>query len=157
MFGNKKMTNHNSNNENSVTHSSRQQTFLRYSFAVLVDLAVLNLFNEYWDYVYIELFSISLLTAILLQALLVVTIKIEHRVIEYFKKKSGVGAMITRVLVVWGILFGSKLVILEAINFAFGDSVVFSGPWHGVVVFITVVIAVIVAEQSFLKIFRSLA
>lgn len=140
-----------------MTHSARQQLFLRYSFAVLVDLTVLNLFAEYWDYVYIEFFSISLLAAILLQVLLVITIKIEHRVIAYFKKKSGVVAKITGGLVVWGILFGSKLIILEAINFAFGDSVVFSGPWHGVVSFIVVVIAVISAEQAFTKTYRSFA
>jgi hypothetical protein len=151
------MTSENSSNENGMTHSARQQLFLRYSFAVLVDLTVLNLFNEYWDYVYIELFSISLLTAILLQVLLVITIKIEHRVIEYFKKKSGIGAKITGGLAVWGILFGSKLVILEAINYTFGDSVEFGGPWHGVVSFIVVVVAVIVAEQAFIKTYRSLA
>ena len=39
---------------------------------------------------------------------------------------------------------------------AFGDSVVFSGPVHGVVSFIVVVVGIIVAEQTFLWIYRSL-
>ena len=116
------------------SYSRRQRIFLSFTFAVLVDLAVLNLFDEFWDYVYIEYFSISLLAALLLQSLLRVTISIEHRVDNYFKKQSGLKAKILRGLSTWGILFGSKLVILEAINIAFGDEVLFSGPIHGLLV-----------------------
>ncbi len=50
--------------------SSNQQLFLRYFTAILVDLTVLNLFEEYWAPVVIESFTISLLAALLLQALL---------------------------------------------------------------------------------------
>ena len=57
----------------------------------------------------------------------------------------------------WAIIFVSKLVILEAINLFFGDSVVFSGPIHGLVAFLTVVIVIIIAEQAVLWIYRSLA
>ena len=124
---------------------------------MLVDLTVLNLFNEYWDFVYFEYFTISLLTAILLQFLLQVTIAIEHRVADYFKAKTGLRAKVLRGLSTWTILFVSKLVILEAINFAFGDSVVFSGPIHGLVAFIIVVIAIIIVEQAITRIYNSLA
>jgi len=139
------------------SNSRRQRIFLSFTFAVLVDLAVLNLFDEFWDYVYIEYFSISLLAALLLQSLLRVTIHIEHRVANYFKKQSGLKARILRGLATWGILFGSKFVILEAINIFFGDEVLFTGPIHGLVAFIVVVIAVIVAEQAFIRTYRSLA
>jgi hypothetical protein len=139
------------------SYSRRQRIFLSFTFAVLVDLAVLNLFDEFWDYVYIEYFSISLLAALLLQSLLRVTISIEHRVASYFKKQSGLKAKILRGLSTWGILFGSKFVILEAINIAFGDDVLFTGPIHGLLAFIVVVIAVIVAEQIFSRVYRSLA
>jgi len=135
----------------------RQQLFLRYIFGVLVDLTVLNMFNEYWDLVFIELFSISLLTAILLQFLLQVTIHIEHRTAEYFKKHPGVKGKVYRGFATWAILFISKLVILEAINFAFGDSVVFGGPFHGLVSFIVVVVAIMAAEKLLLWVYRSLA
>lgn len=54
------------------------------------------------------------------------------------------------------IIFASKLVILEAISLSFGSSVVFSGPIHGLVAFILVVTAIIIAEQLFSWIYRSL-
>ena len=144
-------------NEGAGSFSKRQRLFIRYTLAVLVDLTVLNLFNEYWDFVYFEYFTISLLTAVLLQFLLQVTIAIEHRVAGYFKTKTGLRAKVLRGLSTWPILFASKLVILEAFNFAFGDSVVFSGPIHGLVAFIIVVIAIIIAEQAITRIYNFLA
>ncbi|MBE9549845.1 MAG: hypothetical protein IMF09_10610 [Proteobacteria bacterium] len=137
--------------------TSRQQLFIKYTLAILVDLTVLNLFNEYWDYVYIELFSISLLAAILLQFLLQLTLKIEHRVADYFKARPGLRPKIMRIVSAWAILFISKLLILEAINFAFGESVIFGGPVHGLISFIVVVIAMIVAERLVSRIYNSLA
>lgn len=98
-----------------------------------------------------------MLTAVLLQFLLQVTIAIEHRVAGYFKTKTGLRAKVLRALSTWTILFASKLVILEAINFAFGESVEFSGPIHGLVAFIIVVIAIIIAEQTITRIYKSLA
>jgi hypothetical protein len=137
--------------------SKRQQMFLRYTYLVLVDLTVLNLFDQYWDWVDIEFFSISLLAAILLQVLLQVTISIEHRIADYFKQKPGKWAVTTRVLVTIFIIIGSKFAILWAISVAFGDSVLFTGPKHGLVAFYAVVIAIVVTEQIFFKIYRSLA
>ncbi len=144
-------------NEQAGSFSRRQQLFVRYTFFVLIDLAVLNLFNEFWDKVSIEHFSISLLAALLLQVMLQLTIAIEHRVANIFKGNPGLKAKILRALSTWAILFISKLVILEAINLVFGDSVLFSGPVHGVVAFIIVVIAIIIAEQIFLRLYNWLA
>ncbi|MEH6471217.1 MAG: hypothetical protein V7752_08205 [Halopseudomonas sp.] len=144
-------------NDQAGSFSRRQQLFVRYTFFVLIDLVVINLFNEYWDNVSIDTFSISLLTALLLQILLQLTIVIEHRVANIFKDKPGLKAKIARGLSTWIILFISKLVILQAINYAFGDSVLFSGPVHGLIAFIIVVIAIIVAEKTFLRVYRSLA
>jgi len=144
-------------NEQVGTVTKRQQLFLKYLFLVLIDLTVINLFNEFWDFVYIEIFSISLLTAVLLQVLLQITIAIEHMVSEFFKQKTGLSFKVMQVLTIWAILFISKLIILEAINYAFGDSVVFSGPVHGLVAFIVVIIVMIIIEQLFTKIYRSLA
>jgi hypothetical protein len=144
-------------NEHAGSFSRRQQLFFRYVFYVLIDLTILNLFNQYWDLVFIEYFSVSLLAALLLQILFQVTIAIEHRVANFFKKKSGLKAKFLRGISTWGILFSSKLVILEAINISFGSSVLFSGPVHGLVAFIVVVIAIIITEQIFTWIYRSLA
>ena len=139
-----------------TAYGSRQQLFLKYTLVVLIDLVVLGLFNQYWDYVFIETFTIALLTAILLQFLLQVAIKIEHYVADLLERK-GFTSKAHRAISAWAVLFVSKLVILEAINLSFGDSVVFSGPINGVVAFLTVVIVIIIAEQLIARIYRSLA
>jgi len=144
-------------NEQAGSFSKRQQLFFKYSFFILVDFTVLGLFSQYWELVYIESFSTALLAAVLLQILLQITIAIEHRVASRFKDKPGIKAKIQRGLAAWAILFGSKLVILEAINISFGSSVLFSGPVHGLVAFIVVVVGIIVAEQLFSWAYRSLA
>ena len=136
--------------------SKRQQLFLRYTYLVLVDLVVLNLFDEYWDWVQITFFSISLLAAILLQVLLQVTIAIEHRIADYFKQKPGKWAVTARVVVTLLIIIGSKFAILWAILATFGDSIFFTGPKNGVIAFYGVVIAIVVIEQIFFKIHRTL-
>ena len=143
--------------EQAEARSNHQQLFIRYTLAILIDLNVLNIFNEYWDYVIIDTFSISFLTAVLLQLLLQVTIVIEHRIASYFKSKSGLRPKILRLFSSWIVLFISKLIILEAINFTFGSHVLFSGPIHGLVAFIIVVIAILVAEQFIIRIYKSLA
>ena len=143
-------------NVDAGTFTTRQQHFLKYTYLVLIDLVVLNFFNEYWDLVFIEFFSISLLAAILLQVLLQITMTIEHRIANYFKQKPGTSALIMRGLSTWFIIFSSKFIILWAIHICFGDSVLFHGPIHGLVAFFAVVIAIIVTEQIFFKIYRSL-
>jgi len=138
------------------TYTSQQQLFVRYFTAILIDLTVLNLFDEYWDYVLIESFTISLLAALLLQVLLTITLKIEHRIGEYFNAKPGIGAKILRVLSAWAVLFGSKFIILEAVNFAFGERVKFSGPFEGIVAFIVVIVAMLAAELLVIRFNKSL-
>lgn len=137
--------------------SNHQQIFVRYTLFILIDLTVLNLFSEFWDHVYISSFSISLLAAVLLQILLKLTLVIEHRMAHYFKSKSGTSARVLRIFSTWAVLFISKLLILEAINYLFADDVVFSGPIHGLVSFIVVVTGILVAEQIMIRIYNSLA
>jgi hypothetical protein len=69
--------------------STKQQVFLRYFTAIMIDLVVLNLFAEYWEHVAIDSFTISLLAAVLLQVLLKLTLMVEHQVGLFFKGKSG--------------------------------------------------------------------
>ena len=152
-----KMTKSILQNEQTGSSSRGQQIFFRYAFFVLVDLTVLNLVDQYWELVFIESFSISLLTALLLQILLQVTMAIEHRIADYFREKPGLSAKILRGLATWAALFGSKLVILEAINISFGNSVLFGGPMNGLISFVIVVVAIIVAEQLLYRIYKSLA
>ena len=136
--------------------SNSQKLFVRYLVAVLIDLTVLNLFDEFWDLVTIEPFSVSVLAAILLQVLLKATLVLEHKVAAYFNAKSGGFAKFMRFFTAWLILFGSKFVMLGAIDFAFGDDVLFTGPLHGVVSFIVVVMVMLAAEEIGVRIYRRL-
>jgi hypothetical protein len=136
--------------------STRQRLFNRYLTAVLLDLAVLNLFVEYWHHVSIDSFTVSLLAALVLQVLLKLTLLLEHRVAAFFNARTGGFARFMRIFCAWLILFGSKFVMLWAIDLAFGDAVRFGGPLHGVVAFIAVVVAMLAAEEIVLRIYRRL-
>ncbi len=74
--------------------------------------------------------------------MLKLTLALEHRIAEYYKKQQGKGAKAKRLLVTWLVLFGSKIVILEALDIVFGDKIEFGG----IIPFIVVVIAVLAAE-----------
>ena len=134
-----------------------QQLFARFLTAVLIDLTVLNLFDEYWRHVTIDSFTVSALAALILQVLLRLTLAIEHRIGAFFHGKPGLAARISRILSAWAVLFGSKFVMLGAISFVFGSRVVFAGPLHGVVAFIAVVLVMLVAEEFAARIYRRLA
>ena len=109
--------------------SNKQRLFIRYFTAILIDLVVLNLFVEYSEHVVIDSFTISLFAALLLQVLLKLTLAIEHRVAAYFKARQGGFAKFMRYLSAWLLVFGSKFVILEALDIAV---VAFDGVGAGV-------------------------
>jgi len=136
------------------TPSPRQRTFLRYFTAVLVDLAVLGLFAEYWEHVTADSFTIMLLAAVLLQLLLKLTIVLEHRVAAFFNARQGGFAKFMRFFAAWLVLFGSKFVILEALALAFGDRLSFGGPFNGIVALIVVVMTMLLVEAAIVKFYR---
>jgi hypothetical protein len=137
--------------------SDKQRLFVRYFTGILIDLVVLNLFNEFSDRITIESFTISLLAAVLLQFLLKLTIAIEHRVGAFFKSRPGGLMTFLRFFLAWLVLFGSKFVILEALTMAFGDRVSFSGAFHGIVALIVVVVTMLVAEELVVRLYRRLS
>jgi len=140
------------------SYNIRQLFFLKYTLIVLIDLTVLGFFNQYWDLVFVETFTVALLAAMLLQFLMQVAIRIEHIVADrFFAGKTDTRTKVMRGVSAWAIIFVSKLVILEAISIFFGESLVFSGPMDGLIVFLTVVIAIIATEQFVAWIYRSLA
>ncbi|MFK7829519.1 MAG: hypothetical protein AB8B57_07050 [Congregibacter sp.] len=118
---------------------------------------MLNLLAEYWSRVTISDFSTSLIAAVLLQLLLQATLALEHWVGGHFKNRSGTAWAIARFLSAWLVLFGSKFVMLGAIDRLFGDAVHFDGPMHGVGTFIVVVVLILIAEEATTRIHRSLA
>jgi hypothetical protein len=136
--------------------TNRQRLFVRYFTAVLIDLVVLNLFAEYSEKVFIDSFTTSLLAAIVLQLLLKLTIAVEHRVGDFFKSRPGALMTFLRFFFAWLVLFGSKFVILEAIVMLFGKDVQFFGRFHGIVTLIVVIIAMLIAEEAIVRLYRKL-
>jgi len=137
--------------------SPKQQIFLKYLTWTLVDLTVLNFFAEYWDKVTITSFGVSLLVAIILQILLKMTLKLEHYIGEYFNSNASLKMKIYRIFSTWFILFASKFVMLGVLQFVFGDAIVFSGAYHGVVAFIILVIVILAAEYLIMRLYDALA
>ena len=138
------------------TPSLTQRVFMRYLTVTLVDLAVLGLFAEYWKHVHVDSFTIILLAAVVLQVLLKLTIVLEHHVAAFFNARPGGFNKFMRFFTAWLILFGSKFAILEVLAFAFGDRLRFGGPFHGVVVLIVVVVALLAVEAILVKVYRRL-
>ena len=132
--------------------SHGQRLFLVYTLFILVDLAVLNFFDEFWEPVVIDSFAISFLAAALLQVLLRLTLHLEHLTADYFHKKGGKCAKGKRLLASWIVLLVSKFVILESINIVFGDRVLFGG----LIPFIVVVVTIILTEAALSKIYTML-
>ena len=139
------------------TPSDRQRLFLLFFVGTLIDLVVLELFNEHSNKVYVESFTIALFAAVVLQALLKLTIIAEHRVLALFKNKAGVAWKTLKFFVAWLILFGSKFVILEGLTFVFGDKVRFEGIFHGIVWLIIVVVTMVIVEEIVARFYRRLA
>ena len=139
-----------------IAATNRQRLFVRYFTAILIDLVVLNLFVEYSEKVAIDSFTTSLLAAVVLQVLLKLTIAVEHRVAAFFKARPGGLMIFLRYFSAWLVLFGSKFVILEAISLAFGDRVRFEGIFHGIVTLIVVIIAMLIAEEAIVRLYRKL-
>ena len=131
----------------------RQQRFLRAVMYVLVNVTVLSLFVEHWDRIVIDSYTLTLLTAILLQVMLMATLGLEHRIAAFFRDRPGRGALALRLLATWLVLFGSKFVILEAVDLVFGEHVELGGLFP----FITLVVAILVAEQLIERIYGALA
>ncbi len=139
-----------------VSANKKQIIFIRLFTAVLIDLVVLNVFDEFWENVIIKSFTISLLAALLLQILLKITIRIEHRISAFFDALSGRFYKVLKIISLWAVLFGSKFFILWVIDIAFGNEVLFLGPVHGVITFIVVIVVMLAAESIVARLTRKL-
>lgn len=135
------------------TINNSQRIYLVYSWGVLIDLAVINLCDEYWELVNIPSFTISLLVAIVLQAGLALCIHAEHKTAAYFLAMGGTRGKVLRGITTYLIIAGGKFVIMGVIILLFGARVEFLGPFHGTVSFVVVVFAVLIAEWIGKKIF----
>ena len=146
-----------STNINKIEINQRQRLFLMFTLFVLADLTVINLFNEYANsYFHISSFTASIVMAVILQILLAITIKIEHKIADFFKTKEGLMNLIFRILVTWALLFGSKIIMMKIVDLILGNKIEYYGPYHGLGAFILIIIGMIIAENLLKKVFLSL-
>jgi hypothetical protein len=108
-------------NADLIAVSRQQRLFAGAVLNVLVNIVVLNLFVEFADEVVIDSFVISVLTAVLLTAMLGVLARFEHRIHHFFFEKHS--WRFAGVVTIWIVLFGGKFVMLEIVNVVFGDHV----------------------------------
>ena len=94
---------------------------------VFVYVVVLNLFVEYFPRVLSETFTLSLLTAVLLKAILEIVVAAKNWVKARFRRaETAIGKVVAAVML-WVVLFGSKFLVLEAVGLAFRDRVSLGG------------------------------
>jgi len=137
--------------------NQRQRLFLIFTLFVLADLTVINLFDEYASsYFHISSFTASIVMAVILQILLIITIKIEHKIADFFKSKEGVINLILRILMTWALLFGSKIIMMKIVDLILGNKIEYYGPYHGLGAFVLIIIGMIIAENLLKKVFLSL-
>jgi len=135
-----------------VTTTPLQERFVSWTSDVLVYIVVLNLFVEFNDAIIIESFWISILTAVLLKALLDVVVGLEHHVGDFFERQGTTLMTTLGIGIKFVILFTSKFIILEVVNFVFGEEVELG---HFVDVLL-LIITMMAARAILGKIYRSL-
>jgi hypothetical protein len=94
---------------------------------VFVYVVVLNLAVEYIPAVLSESFTITLLTAVLLKAVLELVVMVKNRAKGRFRRAGSPAGKISAGLVLWAVLVGSKFVVLEVTALVFGDRVSLGG------------------------------
>lgn len=132
-----------------VTITRAQFIYVTWYVDILIYTVVLNLFAEYVEAIWIESFTISLLTAILLKALLALIGRFEQRVHHYFEHKEGTGWKVLGLVAIFSILFFSKFLILEIVDLVFGDQVELGHFIEVVVLIISMIVARVLADWIF--------
>ena len=96
---------------------------------VFVYVVVLNLAVEYVPAVISEGFTLSLLTAVLLKVSLEVVLAVKERLKIRLLAATTRRGKIGSALLIWLVAAGSKFIVLELVNLAFGESVSLGGFW----------------------------
>jgi hypothetical protein len=94
---------------------------------VFVYVVVLNLFVEYLPQVLSETFTLSLVTAVLLKGVLEAVVAAKNGAKNRFRDASTPLGKVAAALLVWLVLFGSKFLVLEAVDLVFGSRVSLGG------------------------------
>ncbi|MGN6330706.1 MAG: hypothetical protein ACTHOD_03530 [Motilibacteraceae bacterium] len=108
---------------------------------VFVYVVVLNLFIEYLPAVVTETFTLSLLTAVLLKAVLELVVAVKNRVKERFRRARTPSGKLAAGVLLWAVLVASKFVVLESVDLVFGDLVSLGGFWSVTLLILTLLLA----------------
>ena len=108
---------------------------------VFVYVVVLNLFVEYLPVVISETFTLSLLTAVLLKAVLEVVVLAKKRVVTRFRQADTPTGKVVAGFLVWAVVFGSKFLVLEAVALVFGSRVSLGGFFSATLLIITLLLS----------------
>jgi hypothetical protein len=99
--------------------------------AAVVDLfvyvVVLNLFIEYFPKVLSETFTLTLLTAVLLKAVLELVLVCKRRAVGRFRRAETALGRVGSAVLLWLVVVGSKFVVLETVDAVFGSRVSLGG------------------------------
>ena len=106
-----------------LTITKWQLVYAGWTLTLLAYIVVLNLWVEFNSSVVIDSFAISIATAVVLLVLLVIILGLEHRVKHWFAQREGTLYRVLGTVSTLLILFLSKFVILEVIDFIFGEHV----------------------------------
>lgn len=94
---------------------------------LFVYVVVINLAVEYVPSVISEDFTLSLLTAVLLKVALELVILAKNRILGWLRAATRRRVKVVAALSLWAVAVGSKFVVLELMDLAFGDSVSLGG------------------------------
>ncbi|MEO1559757.1 MAG: hypothetical protein AAFS12_09025 [Cyanobacteria bacterium J06632_19] len=138
--------------------NSRQISFTRHLIGVLLNLTVLGLMEQYWQYVFIETFTLLFLVALIIQVVLKLTMDLIHRLFAFlFAEKSGFSILLGKAIIYLVIDVSSKVILLLSIHSVFGKSILFGGAGDGNIAFAVVTLAMLLTEQFFLRIHNRLS
>ncbi len=113
---------------------------------VFVYTVVLNLFVEYLPRVISETFTLSVLTAVLLKAVLELVVAVKNRVKAGFRRAATPVGKLLAGFLLWLVLFTSKFVVLEAVDLVFGAHVSLGGFFS-----VTLLILVLLAARAVVR------
>ncbi|MEM9448513.1 MAG: hypothetical protein AAGA75_08260 [Cyanobacteria bacterium P01_E01_bin.6] len=138
--------------------SSRQISFTRHLIGVLLNLTALGLIEQYWQYVFIDSFTLLILIAVLIQVMLTLTMEVIHRLFIFlFAERRGFSILMGKAIVFFVMDVSAKVILLLGIHAVFGDQVLFGGAGGGNLAFAVVVIIMLLIEQFFLQIHNRLS
>lgn len=108
---------------------------------VFVYVVVLNLAVEYVPSVISEGFTLSLLTAVLLKIALEIVLALKNGLKARLLSASTAHGKVVSALSIWLVAAGSKFIVLELVNLAFGDSVSLGNFWSVSALILTLLVS----------------